>query len=44
MGQSASPRHVARFLAALEQILAAMGAEIETGVGAAAAEKALAAG
>lgn len=45
MGQSASPRHVARFLTALEQVLDAMGADIETGAAAAAAEeKALPAG
>ncbi len=37
-------RHVVRFLAALEQGLTAMGADIETGVAAAAADKALLAG
>ena len=43
MGQSASAGHVARFLEALEQVLTAMDADIETGVAAAAAETALAA-
>jgi alanine-glyoxylate transaminase/serine-glyoxylate transaminase/serine-pyruvate transaminase len=44
MGQSATAEHVVIFLAALEEILADMGAKIKTGAALPAARKALAAG